>query len=99
MNIVILNRQRSLCEGDWEIVKRLVDMDCNKHVHGSNTRILSIWLSLSQTSKNTILSSYILCFLFNNIGEQEGRIDSVQKQGWERGRWPKQCINNVYMCE
>jgi hypothetical protein len=41
------------------------------------------------------LSYYLLCFLFNNLGEQEGRTGSAQKQGGagEEGRWPKQCIH------
>jgi hypothetical protein len=41
------------------------------HVHGSNARNLSVQPSLSLTSKNAV-SPYLLCFIFNKIGEQEG---------------------------
>jgi hypothetical protein len=49
-------------------------------------------------AKTLCLSYYLLCFLFNKIGEQEGRTSSTRKQGKEGkgegggGRWPKQCM-------
>jgi hypothetical protein len=45
---------------------------------------------------NTLcLSYYLLCFLFNKIGEQEGRTGSAAiEEGRGRvERWPKQCIH------
>jgi hypothetical protein len=45
VNKVILNWQRSLWEGEWEVVKSGRDetnVDCNTHVHGSNTKNLSV---------------------------------------------------------
>jgi hypothetical protein len=38
-------------------------------------------------SKTLCLSYYLLCFLFNKIGEQEDKIGSAQKWdgGWEGG--------------
>jgi hypothetical protein len=56
-------------------------VSCNIQVQGSNTRNLSVQLSLSLT-KMLCLSYYLLCFLFNKIGEQEGRTRSgVDKAG------------------
>jgi hypothetical protein len=56
-------------------------------------------------AKMLCLSYYILCFLFNKTGEQEGRTDSSWKQGggrreegkgwWEVGGRGGQ--NNVYI--
>jgi hypothetical protein len=46
-------------------------------------------------AKMLCLSYYLLCFLFNKIGEQESGTDSAQK--WGGGEWPKQCIYIVTM--
>jgi hypothetical protein len=54
---------------------------CNEQVHRNSPRNLSVELSLPQTSKTICFSYYLLCFLFNKIGEQEGRTGSTQKQG------------------
>jgi hypothetical protein len=49
-------------------------------------------------AKTLCLSYYLLCFLFNKIGEQESETGFAGKQGgvWGAGRgggsWPKQCI-------
>jgi hypothetical protein len=42
------------------------------------------------------LSYYLLCFLFNKIGEQKGGTGSTWKQGEigeRRGKWPKPFIH------
>jgi hypothetical protein len=44
--------------------------------------------------KKLCFSYYLLCFLFNNIREQEGGTGSAQKQGVGGGG-----PNNVYPCE
>jgi hypothetical protein len=54
-------------------------LGCNIHEHGSNTRNLSVKLSLSQGSKNAMF--FLLPLLFNKIGEQEGGTGSAWKQG------------------
>jgi hypothetical protein len=56
-------------------------LGCNIHEHGSNTRNLSVKLSLSQGSKNAMF--FLLPLLFNKIGEQEGGTGSA----WKQGEW------------
>jgi hypothetical protein len=62
---------------------------------------LSLYSYLSlKLAKMLCLSYYLLCFLFNKIGE-EGRTGSAWKRGalvgggaggrWEK--WPKQCMH------
>jgi hypothetical protein len=46
-------------------------------MHGNNTRKLPEQLSLSQSSKTSRFSFYLLCFFFYKIREQEGRTGSV----------------------
>jgi hypothetical protein len=65
------------------------------HVHGSNARNLSVYLSLSQTSKNAM--SFLLSLVFSSA--------KSKKEGWNGfclevgvgGR--ERCPNNVYTCE
>jgi hypothetical protein len=59
-------------------------------MHGSNTRNLSVQLSLSQTSKNAMFFLLsLMVFFFYKIGEQE-----------ERGRRGRRGgTNNVYTCK
>jgi hypothetical protein len=45
-------------------------------------------------AKMVCLSYYLLCFLFNKIGEKEGGTGSAQKWGWGRVS-----PNNIYICE
>jgi hypothetical protein len=50
-----------------------------------------------KVAKTICLSYYLLCFLFNKIGE-EGGTSSAWKQGigggrGVRGRWHKQCVH------
>jgi hypothetical protein len=51
-----------------------------------------IYLKLAKT---LCLSYYLLCFLFNKIGEkQEGTVSAQKTVGGCGGRrWPKQCIH------
>jgi hypothetical protein len=46
-------------------------------------------------AKMLYLSYYLLCFLFNKIGEQESRTGSAWKWRLRRGGDP----NNIYTCE
>jgi hypothetical protein len=89
VNIVILNWQRPLWEGDREVVKR-----CGRYepmwvaIHMFMEAILGIslysYLCL-KLAKTLCLSYYLFCFFFNITGEQEGRRGSAQKQGFGVG--------------
>jgi hypothetical protein len=67
---------------------------CNIQVHGSNTKNLSVELSLCQTSKN--IMSFLLSVMFspqqNQIQEGIGVLPSSGR-GVGRGRWPNECIH------
>jgi hypothetical protein len=73
VNIVILNWQRPLWEGDQEVVKRsgrdesmwVVIYKCMEAMLGIS---LHTYLYL-KLAKMLCLSYYLLCFLFNKIGE------------------------------
>jgi hypothetical protein len=98
-NKVILNRQRPLWEGDQEVVKRSGrDEPIRVAIHMCMETMLGVSLYsylYLKLAKTLCLSYYLLCFLFNKIGE-EGRTSSAWKWGgWRvRGeRWPKQCIH------
>jgi hypothetical protein len=52
-----------------EVWQRWNNVSCNTQVPGSNSRTLSVWLSLSQTSKMICISYYLLSFLFSKTGE------------------------------
>jgi hypothetical protein len=94
----MLNWQRPLLEGDQEVVKRsgryepiwVVIHMCMEAMLGISL-YRYVYLKLG---KMLCLSYYLLCFLFNKIGE-EGRTGSAFKKGsrvgsWEqRDRWPK----------
>jgi hypothetical protein len=96
-NIVILNWQRPLWEGDQKVVKRsgrdepiwVVIHMCIEAMLGIS---LKSYLRL-KLGKMLCLSYYHLRFLFNKIREQEGGTGSVRRYG--RGGGP----NNVYTCE
>jgi hypothetical protein len=47
-------------------------------------------------AKRLHLSYYLSCFLFNKIGEQEGRTGSSWKQG---GRWEGPMYTHVSKCK
>jgi hypothetical protein len=86
VNIVILNWQRPLWEGDQEGVKRSGrDEPMWAVVHKCMEAMLGIslysylYLKLAET---LCPSYYLLCFLFNKIREQEGRTGSAQKWEW-----------------
>jgi hypothetical protein len=77
VNIVILNWQRPLWEGDQEVVKRSGrDEPMWVATHKCMEAMLGIslyrYLYLKLT-KTLCLSYYLLCFLFNKIREQECR--------------------------
>jgi hypothetical protein len=98
MNTVILNWQRPLWEGDWEVVKRSGrDEPIWVVIHMCIEAMLGIslysYLHL-KLAKMLCLSYCLLCFLFNKIGEQSGT-GSVQKLG----EWGEGGANNVYTCE
>jgi hypothetical protein len=85
VNTVILNWQRPLWEGDQEVAKRsgrdepvwVVIHMCMEATLG-----ISLYSYLYLTLAKTLcLSYYLLSFLFNKIGEQEGRTGSSLKWG------------------
>jgi hypothetical protein len=76
VNTVILNWQRPLWKGDWESMEevglKLINVGCN-------TQCMEAMLGISLNSylypklaKAICLSYYLLGFLFNKTGEQEG---------------------------
>jgi hypothetical protein len=89
MNKVVLNWQRPLWEGDWEVVKRsgrdelmwVVIHRCMEAMLGISLYSF-LYLKLAKT---ICLSYYLLCFFFNKIGEK-CRTGSAQKWGRSRGR-------------
>jgi hypothetical protein len=82
VNIVILNWQRPLWEGEQEVMKRsgrdkpvwAVILMCMEAMLGIS---LYSYLYL-KLAKTLCFSYYLLCFLFNKIGE-EGRTHSAWK--------------------
>jgi hypothetical protein len=59
---------------------------------------ISLYSYLYLKLAKTCLSYYLLCFLFNKIGE-EGRIGSAWKQGRkERERWPQTMYTHMSKC-
>jgi hypothetical protein len=97
-NKVILNWQRPLWEGDWEVLKRSgrdEPMWVAIHKCLEATLVISLYSYLYLTlAKMLCLSYYLLHFLINKIEEQEGGTGSAWKQGvgcvWGGGP------NNVY---
>jgi hypothetical protein len=96
-NIVILNWQRPLWEGDQEAVKRSggdEPMWFARHMCMEATLGISLYSYVYlPLAKLLWLSYYLLCFLFNKIGEQDGRTVSAWKWCVCGERWPKQCIH------
>jgi hypothetical protein len=95
VNIVILNWQRPLWEGDQEVVKRSArDEPMWVVIHMCMEAILGISLCsyiYLKLAEMICFSYYLLCFLVNKIREQVGGTGSAWKQGWG--------TNNVYTCE
>jgi hypothetical protein len=93
----MLNWQRPLWEGDREVVKRSGrDEPVWVAIHKCMEAMLGICLCsypYLKLAKMLCLSYYLLCFLFNKIGEEEGRTGSFRKRGGGGGS------NNVYTCE
>jgi hypothetical protein len=87
VNIVTLNWQRPLWEGDQEVMKRS---------GRDEPTWVAIYMHMEGTLGTSLYSYYLLCFLFNKIGEQEDGTGSAWKWGlggWVGGRWPKQAIH------
>jgi hypothetical protein len=99
MNKVILNRQRSLWEGDWRVVKRscrhepmwVVTHMCMEAMLGIS---LYNYLYL-KLAKTLCLSYYLLPFVFNKI-EEECRACSAWKWGCGGAGRGRDGPNNVY---
>jgi hypothetical protein len=96
VNKVILNWQRPLWEEDQEVVKksgRHKPMWVAIHMCMEAMLGISLYTYLYLTLEKHCLSYHLLYFLFNKIGEQEGRTGSALMCVcvW-RGRWPKECI-------
>jgi hypothetical protein len=84
VNKVILNWQRPLWKGDWEVVKRSGrDEPIQVVLHMCMEAMLGISLYIYLYLKLAKMLSFLLSlrFLFNKIGE--GRTGSA----WKRGRW------------
>jgi hypothetical protein len=85
MNIVILNWQRPLCEGEQEVVKRSGGHELIWvviHICMETTQGFSMYSYLYlKLAKMPCFSFYLLCFSFYKIGEQEGRTGSSQRWG------------------
>jgi hypothetical protein len=63
-------------------------------VHGSNTRTLSVQLSLSQTSKNAMYFLLSLKFSTKLANKRAEQVPPGSLRGWpEGGEVPKQCIH------
>jgi hypothetical protein len=81
-NKVILNWHRQLWEGDWEVVKKSDrDEQIKVVIHMCIEAMLGISLYnylYLKLAKTLCFSYYLLCFLFNKIGE-EGRTHSAWK--------------------
>jgi hypothetical protein len=90
VNIVILNWQRPLREGYQDVVKR---SGRDEPVWAAIHKCMEATLGICQYSylylklaKALCLSCDLLCFLFNKIGEQEGRTSSAWKGREEVGQ-------------
>jgi hypothetical protein len=98
MNKVILNWQRPLWEGDQEVVKKsgrnepmwVAIYKCMEAMLG----ILLYRYLHPKLAKMLCLSYYLLCFLFNKIGEGD-RTPSA----WKQGIVGVGGTNNVYTCK
>jgi hypothetical protein len=81
VNIAILNWQRSLREGDQEVMKRSgIDEPLSVVIYicMEPTQRISLYsYSYLKLAKTLCFSYYALCFFFNKTGEQEGRTDSA----------------------
>jgi hypothetical protein len=88
VNKVLFNWQRPLWEGDQEVVKRSGrDEPIQVVIHMCMEAMVGISLYRHlylKLAKKLRLSYYLLCFLFNKIGE-EARTGSAWKQGGWRG--------------
>jgi hypothetical protein len=85
VNEVILNWQRPQWDEDQEIAKRSgrnepMWVAIHKCMEAMVRISLYSYLYL-KLAKMLCFSYYLLCFLFNKIGEQEGRTGFAQKQG------------------
>jgi hypothetical protein len=68
------------------------------HVHGSNARNLSVYLSLSQTSKNAM--SFLLSLVFSSAkSKKRGGTDSAWKWVWGEWRGIQTMYTHVSKCK
>jgi endo-alpha-1,4-polygalactosaminidase (GH114 family) len=56
---------------------------CNIQVHKSNTRNLSVQLSLSQTSKNDV---FLISYVFSSTKSENKRVEQVLPESGGTGR-------------
>jgi hypothetical protein len=59
-------------------------MGCNTQVHGNNTRNLSVYLSLSQSSKTTMFFLLSLMFSVQQNWRTRGQNRFCPEVGWRR---------------
>jgi hypothetical protein len=94
-NIVILNWQRPLWEGDWEVVKRSGrDESIRVVIHLCMEAMPGISLyscPYLKLAKTLCLSYYLSCFLFKT--SENKKVEQVLPRGGAGRAWPKQCIH------
>jgi hypothetical protein len=86
VNIVILNWQRPLWEGDQEVVKgsgRNEPMWIAIYMCMETTQGISLYSYLHlKVAKSLCFSFHLIWFFFQKIGEQEGGTGCAWGQGW-----------------
>jgi hypothetical protein len=66
-----------------EDCKRQINWSCNTHVHGNNTGNSLCTYLYHKLAKYHSCFSYLLCFLFYKIEEQEGgTVSTGGRRGW-----------------
>jgi hypothetical protein len=93
VNKVILIQQKPLCDGNEEVAKR---SGRNEPMWVAIHKCLEAMLGISlysylyfKLARTLCLSYYLLCLLFNKMGEEERGKGFVWKQGGGRGKWHK----------
>jgi hypothetical protein len=103
-NTVTLKRQRSICEGDQEVVKRSgKDESIRFVVHlCMETMQKSLCIAIFMSTRKNALSFLLLLMPSLQQNWRKGQSSSAWKQGsegemegvWSRvEKWPKQCIH------
>jgi hypothetical protein len=85
---LLKSSQRSIWEGDWEVVKKSgKDESIRVVIHMCMEAMQGIFLysyAYLKLAKTLCLSYYCLCLLFNKIREEESKTGSAWKRGGRR---------------